>query len=87
MSDERELSGARIVASMDNVIAENEQIIRDTTSWNDNVRPAKYPDAAPIDMELSRIAISKAKKIRELVLQGKPVPTSLRRELMEALSQ
>lgn len=73
----------RLLKSFSKTIAEMEQMIRDVEWWNNN-----RLDCPPFDIEVTRVALSKAKQVHAIVEADEgPIPDQLWNELMAALQE
>lgn len=83
MSDDRreqwEQCRQRMLRRINHIIDETEQLIRDVTYWH--TLPASTD---PIDFEDSRVLLSAAKKCREHLEAGTPIPDPLWTQFKEA---
>lgn len=74
----------RLLKHYGHLISEFEQMIRDLEWWNNN-----RLDCAPFDIESTRIALSKAKQLYEIVQadDGRKIPQQLVDEMCAALEE
>lgn len=82
-----EQSRRRIIARCTKIVDDTEQLIRDVLYWNDHVRAVKWPETPPIDVEPARVVVFKAKEIRQLATDGKPIPDALWEDLLRAAEE